>query len=93
MARIKTICLSGKEKIVTFPKIYPFFWIQNLAEYDVYISFLPNIQEDADGVIHLPPYVGDAVLLNSELMADTLYIYGKGEVQVYATTTPYCPFG
>lgn len=93
MARIKTICLSGKEEIVTFPKIYPFFWIQNLAEYDVYISLLPNIQEDADGVIHLPPYVGDAVLLDSELMADTLYIYGKGEVQVYATTTPYCPFG
>ena len=92
---IKTVLLSGDETIVTFPEAYPYFWVQNLSNYDIHISVSPNIQAFADGVYHLPSGVGNAecVETSTDMMTDTLYIRGNGKVQIIATHIPYCPFG
>ncbi len=57
---VKTVSLSGDEVMVTFSEEYPYFWVQNLSNYDVHISVSPNIQAFADGVYHLPSGVGNA---------------------------------
>lgn len=95
VAHVKTVYLSGDEVMVTFSEKYPYFWIQNLSNHDVHISVLPNIQEFADGVYYLPSGVGNAELIETatDMMTDTIYIRGNGEVQIIALHSPYCPFG
>ena len=95
MEYVKTVLLSGDEVMVTFSEEYPYFWVQNLSNYDVHISVSPNIQAFADGVYHLPSGVGNAECIETptDMMTDTLYIRGNGKVQIIATHTPYCPFG
>lgn len=95
MANVKTVSLSDDEIMVTFSEKYPYFWVQNLSNYDVHISVSPNIQAFADGVYYLPSGVGNAerIETSTDMMTDTLYIRGNGKVQIIATHSPYCPSG
>lgn len=81
MEYIKTVLLSGDEIMVIFPEAYPYFWVQNLSNYDVHISVASGIQAFADGVYYLQSGVGNAECIetSTNMMTDTLYIFRETE--------------
>jgi len=87
---MKTITLTGTETSVQFDKKYPYIWVRNHGENDVYMSVKPNIVPDADGVIFIP--AGSGASTGDESQTDVLYLLGSGKVEVSPQFNAVCPF-
>ncbi|MBP1560359.1 MAG: hypothetical protein J6C96_03840 [Oscillospiraceae bacterium] len=87
---VTTITLTGEEVPVKFSAGYPFYWVNNLGDSEVYASSSPNITADADGVCAVPS--GGSVRLGAGSPANTIYLQGTGRVQIYASGNAHCPF-
>ncbi len=85
----KTITLTGEETAVKLDKQYPYIWVQNLGESDVYMSVRPGIVPDADGVRVVP--VGGGKSTGDVGQTDTLYLLGSGKVEVIPQFDASCP--
>ena len=87
---VTTITLTGEEVPVKFSAGYPFYWVNNLGDSEVYALSSPNITADADGVCAVPS--GGSVRLGAGSPAETIYLLGTGRVQIYASGNAHCPF-
>ncbi|MDE5576186.1 MAG: LamG domain-containing protein [Oscillospiraceae bacterium] len=87
---VKTINLTGGETKVSFDANYPYFWVQNFSDSDVYMSVSPNITPDADGVILIPAKSGGST--GDVGQTNTVYLSGSGKVQIFAQYNAVCPF-
>jgi len=87
---MKTITLTGTETSVQFDKKYPYIWVRNLGEANVYMSVKPNIVPDADGVTVIP--AGGGASNGDESQTDVLYLLGSGKVAVSPQFNAVCPF-
>lgn len=85
-----TITLTGTEQTVQFDRSYPYFWVQNLGDNDVFISVDGGIVGGADGVITVP--AGGSCGTMHGYPADRLYLLGSGKVQIMGTGSAFNPF-
>lgn len=86
-----TITLTaGEEQTVQFDRPYPYYWVQNLGDKDVFISIDGGIVDGADGVITVP--AGGSCGTMHGYPADRLYLLGGGKVQVMGTGSAFNPF-
>lgn len=90
MPNVKTITLTGGETAVKFDANYPYFWVQNFSDSDMYMSVSPNIVPDADGVILVPAKCGRST--GDVGQTNTLYISGSGKVEITAQYNAVCPY-
>ncbi len=86
----KTITLTGAETTVRFDRNYPYFWVRNPGDSDVYMSVKPGIAPDADGVVTVP--AGGGACSGNVSQVDTLYFLGSGKVEVSPQDHAVCPF-
>lgn len=86
----KTITLTGSETAVKFDRNYPYFWVINYGDSDVYMSVKPGIVPDTDGVVTVP--AGGGACSGDVGQADTLYLLGTGKVEVSPQFNAVCPF-
>jgi len=86
----KTITLTGEEIAVKLDKAYPYIWVQNLGDSDVYMSVKPGIVPEADGVITVP--AGGGASTGEVEQTNTVYFLGSGKVEVSPQFNAFCPF-
>ena len=83
MSDVKTIKLDdGEETAVKFPYSYPYYFITNMGDGDIYASGNPGIAPYADGVYAVPP--GTEIRISPKRSGDTVYLLGSGRVQIRA---------
>lgn len=87
-----TITLTGTEQTVQFDRPYPYFWVHNLGDSDVFISMDSGIVDGEDGVIEVPAGGSCGTMHNYTANADKLYLLGSGRVQVMGTGSAFNPF-
>lgn len=87
-----TITLTGAEQTVQFDRAYPYFWVQNLGDSDVFVSMDSGIIAGTDGVITVPAGGSCGTMHNYTANADRLYLLGSGRVQVMGTGSAFNPF-
>ena len=87
-----TITLTGTEQTVQFDRAYPYYWVQNLGDSDVFVSMNSGIIAGADGVITVPAGASCGTMHNYTANADRLYLLGSGRVQVMGTGSAFNPF-
>lgn len=80
MPNVKTTTLSGTETKVTLPQNYPFCFIANMSEAEIYASGNPGVVPYADGVYTVP--AGTEIRISPEASGDTLWLLGSGKVQI-----------
>lgn len=86
----KTITLTGEEIAVQFDRNYPYFWVINHGDSNVYMSDLPGIIPGSDGVITVP---ADGGRSSGDVgQVNTLYFLGSGEIEVSPQFNGICPF-
>lgn len=90
MPNVKTVTITGGEVAVKFDRNYPYFWVQNLGDSDVYLSTSPGIVPDADGVMLVSPKCGRSS--GDVGQTDTLYLSGSGKVEITPQFNAVCPF-
>lgn len=80
MPNVKTTTLSGTETKVTLPQNYPYCFITNMSEAEIYASGNPGVVPYADGVYTIP--AGTEIRISPEASGDTLWLLGSGKVQI-----------
>ena len=80
MPNVKTTTLSGTETKVTLPQNYPYCFIANMSEAEIYASGNPGVVPYADGVYTVP--AGTEIRISPEASGDTLWLLGSGKVQI-----------
>lgn len=80
MPNVKTTTLSGTETKVTLPQNYPYCFITNMSEAEIYASGNPGVVPYADGVYTVP--AGTEIRISPEASGDTLWLLGSGKVQI-----------
>lgn len=80
MPNVKTTTLSGTETKVTLPQNYPFCFIANMSEAEIYASGNPGVVPYADGVYTVP--AGTEIRISPEASGNTLWLLGSGKVQI-----------
>lgn len=90
MPNVKTVTLTGGEVAVKFDRNYPYFWVQNLGDSDVYLSTSPCIVPGADEVMLVSPKCGRSS--GDVGQTDTLYLSGSGKVEITPQFNAVCPF-
>ncbi len=86
----KTITLTGEETAVKLDRKYPYIWVRNHGDSDVYMSDSPGIVPDADGVVTVP--AGGGSCSGDVGQTDTLYFLGSGKIEVNPQFNAVCPF-
>lgn len=89
MAQIKTIDTVAGENQIDFKRRYPFVWLKNLGDADVYISDKAGIVAEADGVVLLG--AGQAAML--ENYDDCVYVLGATTIEAHGQYSADSPFG
>lgn len=89
MAQIKTIDTVAGENQIDFKRRYPFVWLKNLGDADVYISDKAGIVAEADGVVLLG--AGQAAML--ENYDDCVYVLGATTIEAHGQHSADSPFG
>ena len=89
MAQIKTIDTVAGENQIDFKRRYPFVWLKNLGDTDVYISDKAGIVAEADGVVLLG--AGQAAML--ENYDDCVYVLGATTIEAHGQHSADSPFG
>lgn len=87
---VKTINLTGSETEVKFGGKYPYFWVYNPGNSDIYMSVKPGIVPDSDGVILIPS--GGGKCSGDVGQTDTLYFLGSGKIEISPQFNAICPF-
>ena len=80
MPNVKTTTLSGTETKVTLPQNYPYCFITNMSEAEIYASGNPGVVPYADGVYTIP--AGTEIRISPEASGNTLWLLGSGKVQI-----------
>ncbi len=89
---VKTITLTGSETKVKFDVKYPYFWVHNLGNSDIYMSVKPGIVPDSDGISLIPANGGKCSGDVGVGQIDTLYFLGEGKIEVSPQFNAVCPF-
>lgn len=89
MAQIKTIDTVAGENQIDLKRRYPFVWLKNLGDADVYISDKAGIVAEADGVVLLG--AGQAAML--ENYDDCVYVLGATTIEAHGQYSADSPFG
>lgn len=89
-SNVTTLTLTGSEQKVRFALPYPYYWIHNMGDSDVYVSMDEGISAEADGVITVPP--GSAACTMHGCTYDTVYVSGTGKIQIMGTYSAFNPF-
>lgn len=85
----KTITLTSEETAVRFDISYPYFWVINHGDSNVYMSDSPGIVPGADGVVAVP--AGGGRSSGDVGQISTLYFLGSGEIEVIPQFNAACP--
>lgn len=86
-----TVNLDGTECAVRFDGCFRVFAVRNDSSGDVYISKTAGIAPDADGVMSVKAGAS-TVYAHMDMHADTVYLLGKGKVQLHAQNDVINPF-
>lgn len=86
-----TVNLDGTECAVRFDGCFRVFAVRNDSAGDVYISKTAGIVPDADGVMSVKAGAS-TVYAHMDMYADTVYLLGKGKVQLHAQNDVINPF-
>lgn len=86
-----TVNLDGTECAVRFDSCFRAFAVRNDSAGDVFISKTAGIVPDADGVMCVKSGAS-AVYAHMDIYADTVYLLGKGKVQLHAQNDTVNPF-
>ena len=82
MPKVKTLTLGGGETAVKFEKSYPYYFVSNMGDDNIYASAKSSITAYAEGVYTVLP--GIETRISPERLDGTIYLLGSGTVQVRA---------
>lgn len=81
--------ISETPEKITFNSRYPYFWVNNMSDGEVYAS-LTTPEADSDGTYTIA--AGGNMRVSGEVYNDSIYLLGNGKVQIVASTVADCPF-
>lgn len=87
-SNVTTITLDG-ETLIEFEKGYPYYFVTNKTDTDMYISMHPNIIPKSDGVYTVP--AGGTERIGTGYSFDKFYIIGNGEAYIRGEITAAFP--
>ena len=79
-SNVTTITLNGGEIVVEFSSGYPYYFITNKSDTDMYVSMHSNITPKAEGVYTIA--AGSTERIGSGYPFTKFYILGSGEAQI-----------
>lgn len=79
-SNVTTLDLNGSETVVEFEKGYPYYFIRNDGNDNIYVSTFPNITPETEGVYTVP--AGGTERIGSGYSLSKFYILGTGKAYI-----------
>ena len=87
--QIKTVETTAEEYAIKFDRKYPYVWLKNMGDSDVYISDKAGITAEGDGVSKLN--AGESMMVYS--LDDSVYVLGATTIEAHGQEFADSPFG
>lgn len=84
-SNVTTITLNGSEITIEFANGYPYYFIRNDSNANIYVSTSPNITPKAEGVYTILP--GGEERIGAGYALPKFYILGTGEAYIRGEPT------
>ncbi len=88
-SNVTTIMLDGNETTIEFSTGYPYYFITNNGDNDMYVSISEGITPKADGTYTIA--VGETTRIGKGVCFNKFYILGTGEAYIRGEQTAFPP--